>query len=47
MIDISLSYLVVGLHKHDSVAEVFKASLDRQLDTRELISIARHALLRW
>ena len=46
MIYISLSYLVVGLHQHDSVAKVLEAGLDRQLDTGELPSIARHALLR-
>ena len=45
MIDIGLSYLVVGLHQHDSVAEVFKAGLDRQLDAGELLSIVAHALL--
>ena len=46
MIDISLSYLVVGLHQHDSIAEVSEAGLDRPLNTRELPSIARHTLLR-
>jgi len=45
MIDISLGYLVVGLHQHHPVAEVLEAGLDRQLDTRELPSIAAHALL--
>ena len=45
MIDISLGYLVVSLHQHHPVAEVLKASLDRQLDTRELLSIAAHSFL--
>ena len=45
MIDISLGYLVVGLHQHHLVAEVLKAGLDHQLDTRELLSIAAHTLL--
>ena len=45
MIDISLSYLAVGLHQHDLVAEVFKAGLDHPLDAGELRSIAAHALL--
>ena len=40
MIDIRLSYLVVGLHQNDSVAKVLEAGLDRQLDTGELLSVA-------
>ena len=45
MIDISLGYLVVGLHQHNSVAKVLEAGLDRQLDAGELLSIVAHALL--
>ena len=44
--DVGLGYLVVGLDEHHSVVEVFQAGLDRQLDSRELSSIAAHALLR-
>ena len=40
MIDISLSYLVVNLYRHDLVA-----GLDIQLDAGELLSIAVHTLL--
>ena len=40
MIDISLSYLVVGLHQHGSVVEVFKAGLDHELAAGTLLSIA-------
>ena len=47
IIDVCLGYLVVGLDQHHSVAEVFEASLDRQLDTGGLPSIAAHALLPW
>ena len=46
MIDISMSYLAVRLHQHNSVWEVFEAGLDRQVDAGELPSIAAHALLR-
>ena len=45
MIDVGLGYLVVSLNQHHSNAEVFKAGLDRQLDSRELLSIDAHALL--
>ena len=44
-IDICLGYLVVGLDQQHLVVEVFEAGLDHQLDTRELPSIAAHALL--
>ena len=47
MVDISLSYLVVGLHQHNSVVEVFKADLDRQLNVGELPSMAAHSFFGW
>ena len=45
MIDVCLGYLAVGLDQHHLVAEVLEAGHDRQLDTKELLSIAAHALL--
>ena len=42
---VSLGYLAVNLDQHHPVAEVLEASLDRQLDTGELPSIAAHAPL--
>ena len=45
IIDVGLGYLVVGLDKHHSVAEVLEAGLDRQLDTGELPSVGARALL--
>ena len=46
VIDIFVGYLVVRLNEHYSVAKVPEASLDRHLDTTELLSSAAHALLR-
>ena len=43
--DVSLAYLVVGLDRRHFAAEVLKAGLDRELDTKELSSIAANALL--
>lgn len=45
MIDVCLGYRVTGLDGHHSVVEVFKARLHRPPDSRELPSIAAHAVL--
>ena len=45
VIDVRLSYLVVGLDHHYSVAEVLEAGLERHFDSR--VSIDAHALLQW
>ena len=45
MVDVGLGYLVVSLNEDYLVVEVLEAGLDRQLDTREILSIAAHALL--
>ena len=45
-IDVCRGYLAVGLDQHHFVAKALKASLDCELDTRELSSITTHALLR-
>ena len=47
MIDISLTYLAVSLHEQDSVAGVFEAGLDRQLDTGELCSCPPPTAAEW
>ena len=45
--NVRLSYLIVGLDMYRSVTGVLEAGLVRQVHTKELSSIAAHALLRW